>query len=223
MNEHINLVEILKDCPVGTSLYSPMFGEVRLCDITDNKEMPIVVTLVDTIHHRTEEHHAFTADGRADSEFPHAECMLFPSSENRDWSTFVVPKSLPKTWMEFCQMHDVQPDEAYINNESIVCVNGREGIRLSIDDRNLLPNKKTAKAMLALCQLIQLRDCYNDGWVADWSDEHEKKYTICFYKNQISTDFLFTLKRVLAFKEKEIRDKFLENFRDLIETAKPLL
>lgn len=38
MNENINLVEILKDCPKGTKLYSPLFGEVTLlavdtCDI----------------------------------------------------------------------------------------------------------------------------------------------------------------------------------------------
>ena len=29
--------------------------------------------------------------------------------------------------------------------------------------------------------------------------------------------------RILAFKTEELRDKFLENFEDLIEIAKPLL
>ena len=29
MNENLNLVEILKDCPEGTKLYSPVFGEVE--------------------------------------------------------------------------------------------------------------------------------------------------------------------------------------------------
>lgn len=28
MNENINLVEILKDCPKGTEFYSPIFGKV---------------------------------------------------------------------------------------------------------------------------------------------------------------------------------------------------
>ena len=34
MNENINLVEILKDCPEGTKLYSSIYGEVELN--TDN-------------------------------------------------------------------------------------------------------------------------------------------------------------------------------------------
>ena len=29
MNENLNLVEILKDCPEGTKLYSPIIGEVE--------------------------------------------------------------------------------------------------------------------------------------------------------------------------------------------------
>lgn len=30
MNENLNLVKILKDCPRGTKLYSPIYGEVEL-------------------------------------------------------------------------------------------------------------------------------------------------------------------------------------------------
>ena len=30
MNEKLNLVEILKDCPRGTKLYATVFGEVEL-------------------------------------------------------------------------------------------------------------------------------------------------------------------------------------------------
>ena len=30
MNENLNLVEILKDCPQGTKLYSIIYGEVKL-------------------------------------------------------------------------------------------------------------------------------------------------------------------------------------------------
>ena len=28
MNENLNLVEVLKDCPQGTKLYSPIYGDV---------------------------------------------------------------------------------------------------------------------------------------------------------------------------------------------------
>ena len=43
MNENIDLTKILKDCPKGTKLYSPVFGKVELKVIGDNK-YPIITT-----------------------------------------------------------------------------------------------------------------------------------------------------------------------------------
>ena len=45
----------------------------------------------------------------------------------------------------------------------------------------------------------------------------------CFFKDNIRVAEYLFIKKMLAFKTEELRDKFLENFRDLIETAKPLL
>ena len=44
MNENINLCEILKDCPKGTKLYSPVIGEVIFEDINYNSSYPIGVS-----------------------------------------------------------------------------------------------------------------------------------------------------------------------------------
>ena len=33
MNENLNLVEILKDCPKGTKLYSTIYGDVELGEV----------------------------------------------------------------------------------------------------------------------------------------------------------------------------------------------
>ena len=33
MNENLNLVEILQDCPIGTMLYSPIFGQAEFVGI----------------------------------------------------------------------------------------------------------------------------------------------------------------------------------------------
>lgn len=38
MNEKLNLVEILKDCPIGTKLYSTIHGDVKLELIDDPAE-----------------------------------------------------------------------------------------------------------------------------------------------------------------------------------------
>lgn len=135
-----------------------------------------------------------------------------------------IKKELPTTWEEFCETHPKKEGECYITGSS------RLGIINSFDildraqdrDRNILPSKELAEAMLALCQLIQLRDCYNDGWKPDWNKEYYK-YNIGYVCNTLCADSSSYIQRVLSFKSGELRDEFLENFRDLIETAKPLL
>ena len=47
MNENLNLVEILKDCPKGTKLYSSVFGSVELDHIDIRANYPIVIRLKD--------------------------------------------------------------------------------------------------------------------------------------------------------------------------------
>lgn len=98
MNENLNLVEILKDCPEGTKLYSPIIGEVEFKCI-DYCEYPIVTCCKNVGRTLT-----FTKEGLFFSEGVHGECiMLFPSKEQRDWSKFKVkkPKFDPKTLQPF--------------------------------------------------------------------------------------------------------------------------
>lgn len=78
----MNIAEILKDYPQGTKLYCPIFGEVKLWEIKLTEDFPITVCF----NNNTIE--SFTADGRLYNTYNNAECILFPSKENRDWSTF---------------------------------------------------------------------------------------------------------------------------------------
>lgn len=142
-----------------------------------------------------------------------------------DTTRTVIKKSvLPKTWEEFCKVYPLREKEYYIDNTSNICEAYNCGTirRNSIVDKNLLPDKETTEAILALLQLIQLRDCYNDGWEPNWED-NTAKYVIYTYYGNINTDVVFSTNRILVFKTAELRDKFLENFRDLIEIAKPLI
>lgn len=91
------------------------------------------------------------------------------------------------------------------------------------ENKNIFPTREEAEACLALAQLCQLRDRYNDGWKPDWKDYEQFKWCIVFFKDNIRVAEYLFIKKMLAFKTEELRDKFLENFRDLIETAKPLL
>ena len=96
---------------------------------------------------------------------------------------------------------------------------------ISAINRNVFPTKTEAEACLALSQLCQLRDAYNGEPLANWCDweSNEKKYVIYFDEGNISKGILFFSSVVLAFKTEKLRDKFVENFEDLILTAKPLL
>lgn len=86
----MNIAEILKKCPEGTELYSPLFGEVKLDYVTDDIEDPIHCVAIDG---RVP---LFMSDGRYFGGYCDAECMLFPSKAQRDWSKFVVPAPKPK-------------------------------------------------------------------------------------------------------------------------------
>lgn len=99
MNENLNLVEILKDCPAGTKLYSTVLGEVVLEKIRIGT-FQIVVSYLDEYNLKVPAN--FMADGRY-FDMPDGECVLFPSKDQRDWSKFKVskPKFDPKTLKPF--------------------------------------------------------------------------------------------------------------------------
>ena len=82
-----NLVNILKYCPEGTKLYSPIFGEVTFKKILSSNNILCRVTK----GNRDITTAAFTYLGRLYYDFPDSECMLFPSKDQRDWSKFRIP------------------------------------------------------------------------------------------------------------------------------------
>lgn len=82
MENKINIAEILKDCPKGMELYSPIYGKVKLLKVDSNSEYSIkTVTSIDRPG-------SFTPYGRLYENYPSAECLLFLSSEMRDWTKF---------------------------------------------------------------------------------------------------------------------------------------
>ncbi len=82
MENKINIAEILKDCPKGMELYSPVYGKVELWKVNSNSVYSIMTaTSIDRAG-------SFTSEGRLYEKYPSAECLLFPSSEMRDWTKF---------------------------------------------------------------------------------------------------------------------------------------
>lgn len=81
MNNNINIAEILKDYPKGTKLYSPLFGDVTFEEVNINISVPIKV--IDSLNN----YNCFFKTGLYYNH-ANAECLLFPSSEMRDWKRF---------------------------------------------------------------------------------------------------------------------------------------
>lgn len=100
MNENLNLVEILKDCPKGTKLYSTIYGEVEFKGININSIEPIYILVwCEKVRHVEV---SLAEDGRLYCDYD-GECTLFPSKDQRDWSKFKPkkPKFDPKTLKPF--------------------------------------------------------------------------------------------------------------------------
>lgn len=129
---------------------------------------------------------------------------------------------LPESWIEFCVMHPLQKEERYICQGSEIGKFSERWSRDADKDRNTLPNKEYAEAILALCQLIQLRDCYRQGWKPVWNSSSKCKYSIIFKSGQVQKEFFYENNKILSFQSSEIRDKFYHNFKELIEKIKPL-
>lgn len=82
-NNNINIAEILKDCPEGMKLYSPLFGEVTLGKSgSDNISVFSKNDDGDIIFNTFKENGLFFFG------YSQSQCILFPSSEMRDWRKF---------------------------------------------------------------------------------------------------------------------------------------
>lgn len=141
---------------------------------------------------------------------------------DKDKSTFdnIVFKEiskLPSSWKEMCQI-----DGYYVVSNS--CNFGVVYVEEASFDTNpaLFKTREQAEASIALAQLSQLRDVYRQGWEPDW-DFDDAKFVVGFYYNKLKVKNSYNTHYFLSFQDEETAELFLENFRSLIEQAKPLM
>lgn len=80
----MNIAEKLKFCPKGTKLYCTIYGNCLFQGVLSSKIWLFVENNNTSIPHVINLH----SDGSFNN---NGECLLFPSKENRDWSTFLTP------------------------------------------------------------------------------------------------------------------------------------
>ena len=90
MNNNIDLTKILKDCPKGWKLYTPIFGEVEFSSIEKDCTYPIILSVQEGGSATFTGLVKFTKEGCFFTESTDVECLLFPSEEQRDWSKFTA-------------------------------------------------------------------------------------------------------------------------------------
>ena len=89
-----------------------------------------------------------------------------------------------------------------------------------------LPDEKTAKAFEALTKLIWLKDYYNEGWHPNKKDKEQRGVSVtldCDNNFMVWGILKETEPYKFIFKNDETAEKFLEEQKELLEIAKPLL
>ena len=131
-------------------------------------------------------------------------------------------KMYPKTYEECCKILGVDPDNF------LTITNYYEGEVETTDYERGLLSKFASLWGLRIC-----RDAYwklagdkmglGKPWEPDWKDNHQKKWTINFYQDEINLTCGPSVHFFLAFPTEEMRNAFCENFKKLIENCKELL
>lgn len=136
--------------------------------------------------------------------------------------------TLPKTWDEFCEQTPISADECTFDDYGNIVPMSEliedETERDPETDKMICSNEQIAQAVRALIQLIQLRDCYRQGWTPDWSDNNQPKYSIeYYYYDRTHGRVIVKQSMVLTFQTLSIMVEFEKNFTDLIKQAKKLI
>lgn len=126
---------------------------------------------------------------------------------------------LPLSWSELKKVEGF-----YINKWC--ATKNLDGYATNTKNKNVIPTKNEAEAILQLIQLMQLRDAWNgeplEAW-ADWTFQANKKYGISLLYDQIMVHDATSLRTVLTFKTNELAEEFAKTFKKEILISKYVL
>jgi hypothetical protein len=128
-----------------------------------------------------------------------------------------IKKDLPKSWEEIENLHGFFVDYGSDIRKTTT------DVEKSKHNRNIFATEAQAEASIALAQLSQLREVCRQGWAADYTVQTQKKWCIRFYQGTLEIEDYCSTDYFLSFQTREIASQFLDNFRDLIEKARPLM
>ena len=168
-----------------------------------------------------------TAESNCYYDFPETKSLeVLTALVSALFKEYEKQNELPKTWEEFCERNPLKAKEVFINSASKINTVGdyisRE-YRMPDNDRNLCTSREEAEAFLALMQLRQLRKAYVKNWEPDWVNDEELKYCVNLQANSFDVQCWYHMSNPFSFPTARLAKQFLDNFKDLLEIAKPLL
>ena len=144
------------------------------------------------------------------------ECAVW-NIRDKEYQKWYNSDSKPTSWKEYCEQHYVQETDWFIADNCRIIPLVRKRVRNHDTDVNIMP-KEHCEAFLAYMKLFQLRN----AWVKD-CDDANMKYRIIASNCKIYIKYCCVPKMGLSFPTQEMADEFADVFKDLLETAKPLL
>lgn len=190
-NKEMNLCEILKGHE-GETFYSPCYGYITLEIIKPNCYFSLFF-----VGNNSE--YKFTKHGKI-STSNDADCVLFPSKDQRDWNKWVEEHKVPKTWNELVTT----------NKANSHCIH-------TLNDTYLSSSKSKRiieKSALALLKIHQLIEVGYGGNVTneEWYNNSEPKFIIVEKSKKDFANICVrnqTYRTPIAFHTSEQAEEFL--------------
>lgn len=138
---------------------------------------------------------------------------------DREYQIWYNSGNRPFSWEKYCEQNPVTCDDWYITGtcKTLKCGAPRER---NTDWDVATMSKELCNAFIAYMKLIQLRNAWIEGFVVNDRNRKYCKITYCMDKGF----FLFWGEKIgLSFPSPSMAQEFIETFKDLLETAKPLL
>lgn len=130
-----------------------------------------------------------------------------------------IERKLPQSWEEIGKVKGW-----WISGN---CVIKGVGCGTSDANRNIVPSKPLAEAIIALEQLLMLRHVYNNGIEPAYSGGGNTAAVWCIipYNDKLRVDSYYYTHRVMSFIDRATAEAFFTapKIRELLEIAKPLL
>ena len=123
----------------------------------------------------------------------------------------------PMSWEEYCEQNPLDGSECWIDVDCEIQDSAGVGDRKAATSANIM-SKELCEAFVAYMKLIQLRN----AWVKDCTDcvTFARITTI---HNSLTIMSVGDNTNGLSFYSKDMAQEFIDTFKDLLETAKPLL